>query len=354
MKYRLLFFCAVTIALAAGAGWYIYQTLYRNPSASPATARAAPQPTVQTVNGETVVVLSPDVQRASHIEVAPLVLTTAQPASAAWATVVDLQPLFDLHNRLAAARADLDTLTAQSDNSHAQYERSRVLFEDDRNISQKSLQDARAAMQGDQAKLQSATATVGGLEATMRQQFGDALASASMAPASDLFQRLLLGRMVVVRVTFPATYSGPAPAHITIDVPAGQPVPAQKLSASPLADPSVQGNPWFYAVDHLLPVGTRTSVNVPSPAPGAQALAIPEQAVIWYGGQTWTYVQTAPDRFTRRYVPAGNEHERGFVVTSGFHAADRVVTQGAQLLLSEELKPQGIATACKDPPECDD
>ncbi len=354
MKYRLLLLSAVTIALAAGACWYIYQTLYPNPSASPATAQTAPQPTVQTINGETVVVLSPDVQHASHIEAAPLALAAVQPGTAAWATVVDLQPLFDLRNRLAAARADLDTLTAQAGNSHAQYERSHVLFEDDRNVSQKSLQDARAVMQADQAKLKSASAAVGGLEATMRQQFGDALASASMAPASDLFQRLLSGRMAVLRVTLPAEFGDAAPARITVDAADGRPVPAQKLSASPVADPSVQGIPWLYAADRALPVGARTGVNVPSPVPAAPTLVIPERAVIWYGGQTWAYVQTAPDRFTRRYVPAGGESGQGFAVTAGFRAGDRVVTQGAQLLLSEELKPQGIATVCKDPPECDD
>jgi len=41
-------------------------------------------------------------------------------------------------------------------------------------------------------------------------------------------------------------------------------------------------------------------------------------------------------------------------VTSGFRAGDDVVIRGAQLLLSEELRPQGITTQCKDPPECDD
>ncbi|AGK46815.1 hypothetical protein BTI_1904 [Burkholderia thailandensis MSMB121] len=354
MKYRLLLFSAVTIALTAGAVWYIYQTLYPNPSASPAIAPTASQPAVQTVNGETVVVLGADAQRASHIEAAPLAFATEPSASTAWATVVDLQPLFDLRNRLSAARADLDTLTAQAGNSHAQYERSRVLFEDDRNVSQKSLQDARAVMQADQAKLKSAAAAVGGLEATLRQQFGEALANASMAGASDLFPRLLAGRMVVLRVTLPAEFGDTAPARILVDAANGQPISARRLSASPLADPSVQGTPWFYAADRALPVGTRTSVNVPSPGSAARSLVIPGKAVIWYGGQTWAYVQTAPDRFTRRYVAAGNESDQGFVVTSGFHAGDRVVTQGAQLLLSEELKPQGIATACKDPPECDD
>ncbi|SIT45701.1 Metal ion efflux membrane fusion protein family [Paraburkholderia piptadeniae] len=354
MKPRLLLFCAITLALAAGGCWYIYKTLYPGPSASAATATAAPQPGVQTINGETVVTVSPAVQKASHIEVAPLALATVQPDSTAWATVVDLQPLFDLSNRLAAARADLGTLTAQAGNSHTQYERSNVLFQDDRNVSQKTLQDARAVMQADQAKLKSATAAVSGLEATMRQQFGDVLASASMSPGSDLFQRLQSGRMVVLRVTLPVGFRGAAPARITADAPDGQVVAATKLSVSPLADPSVQGIPWFYAADRALPVGTRTSAHVPTPVPASQMLVIPDAAVVWYGGQQWAYVQTAQDHFTRRYVPASNEGDRGLLVTSGFHAGDRVVTQGAQLLLSEEQKPQGIATACKDPPECDD
>ncbi|AQH05123.1 metal transporter (plasmid) [Burkholderia sp. KK1] len=354
MKYRLLCFGAITIALAAGAGSYIYQTLYPKPAALPASAQASPQPGVHMVNGETVVTVSPDIQRASHIEVAPLTLATVQPDSTAWATVVDLQPLFDLRNRLAAARADLDTLTAQAGNSHTQYERSNVLYQDDRNVSQKSLQDARAVMLVDQAKLQSSEAAVSGVEATMRQQFGDALTRASTGPSSPLMQRLLSGRTAVLRVTLPAGFKGDAPARITVDAPDGELVAATKLSASPIADPSVQGSPWFYAADRALPVGTRTNAHVPTPAPSSQMLVVPEAAVVWYGGQPWAYVQTATGHFTRRFVPAGNEGEQGYLVNAGFHVGDRVVTEGAQLLLSEEQKPQGIATACKDPPECDD
>lgn len=354
MKSRFLFLSAGTLAMAAVVCWTLYQALYPDTSAAATAAQKAPQPTVQTVNGETVVTVSADAQRASHIEVTQLAARSVRPEHAAYASVVDLQPLFDLRTRLAAARADLDTFTAQSGNSHAQYDRSRVLFDDDRNVSQKSLQDARAVMQADDAKRRSAEATVSGLDATMRQQFGDALAESAMAPASDLFQRLLAGRAVVLRVTLPSGYAGPAPAHIAIDTPDGGMAQARKLSASPSSDPLVQGNPWFYATDRALPIGTRTSASVPSPGPATSAIVIPEQAVIWYGGQAWSYVRTAQDRFTRRYVATDNEGDQGFAVTSGFHAGDAVVTQGAQLLLSEELKPQGIATACKDPPECDD
>ena len=354
MKRTLVILSVVSVLVAAGASWFIYQTLVASPPRPGAPAQATAQPSVQTVNGETVVVIGADVQRASHIDVAPLTAVSIQPENTAYATVIDLQPLFDLRNRLAAARADYSTLRVQAGNSNAQYERSHVLFEDDRNVSQKSLQDARAAMQADQAKLQSADAAQGGLDATMRQQFGEVLTAAAMAPASDLFQRLLAGRAVVLRVTLPAAYNGTAPARITVDAPDGQPVAAQKLSGSPQGDPAVQGNPYFYATGRALPVGTRTAAHVPASNRSASALVIPETAVVWYGGQPWTYVRTAPDRFTRRYVPASSPGDHGFVVTSGFHAGDEVVIHGPQLLLSEELRPQGIATACKDPPECDD
>jgi multidrug efflux system membrane fusion protein len=347
----LLVASAVLVAAAAG---YVYRMMKEAPGASAAPAAAAQSQRVQIVNGETVVIVATDVQRASHIDVGSLATAVLQPESTAYSTVIDLQPLFDLRNRSAAARADRASAQAQANASRPQYERDRVLFEDDRNVSQKSLQDARAVMETDQAKLQAAEAAQNSLDATLRQQFGDALASAATAPTSDLFQQLFTGRAVVLRVTLPPNDGASAPAHITVDGPDGQPVSARKLSASPQGDPAVQGNPYFYAAERPLPVGTRTTAHVPMGDKSSPGLLIPESAVVWYGGQPWVYVRTAADRFTRRYVPSALAVDRGFVVTSGFRAGDDVVIRGEQLLLSEELRPQGITTQCKDPPECDD
>jgi hypothetical protein len=338
----------------AGAGGYIYRTMNEAPGASAAPASAPQSKRVQTVNGETVVIIATDVQRASHIDVGSLATSVLQPESTAYATVIDLQPLFDLRNRSAAARADRASAQAQAEASRPQYARDRALFEDDRNVSQKSLQEARAVMKTDQAKLQAAEAAQNGLDATLRQQFGDALASAATAPVSDLFRQLLAGRAVVLRVTLPANDGASAPVHITVDGLDGQPVSARRLSASPQGDPAVQGNPYLYAAGSALPVGTRTTARVPLGEKSTPGLLIPASAVVWYGGQPWVYVRTAADRFTRRYVPSVLAVDRGIIVTSGFRAGDSVVIRGAQLLLSEELRPQGTTTKCKDPPECDD
>jgi hypothetical protein len=352
LKRRTTLLLVASAVLVAAAGGYVYRTMNKSPGAPTAPAPAAQSQRVQTVNGETVVIVATDVQRASHLDVGSLATSVLQPESTDYATVIDLQPLFDLRNRLAAARADRESARAQAEAARAQYERDRVLFEDDRNVSQKSLQDARAVMQTNQAKLQAAESAQINLDATLRQQFGDALASAATAPVSDLFQQVLAGRAVVLRVTLPANAG--APAHITVDGLDGHLVSAHKLSASPQSDPAIQGNPYFYAADSALPVGTRTTAHVSLVDKSTPGLLIPESAVVWYGGQPWVYVRTAADHFTRRYVPSALAADHGFVVTSGFRAGDQVVVRGAQLLLSEELRPQGVTTKCKDPPQCDD
>ena len=84
-------------------------------------------------------------------------------------------------------------------------------------------------------------------------------------------------------------------------------------------------------------------------------LLIPSDAVVWYGGERWVYVRDTPGSFIRRPIPReAFQTDKGIIVASGFEAGQQIVVRGAQLLLSQELQPQNITTACKDPPECDD
>lgn len=360
MKIKITLFVIVALILT-GTGWYAYRTLRSAPGNTIATI-SEPQSQglqrVQIVNGETVVMVGLDAQRASNIVVQPVTAAMDQPELTAYATVIDLQPLFDLRNRYAAARADRDSVRVHADASRLQYERTRILFQDDHNASEKSLQDAQVIMQSDQAKLQAAETMQNGLDAILRQQYGNALALAAVAAHSALSDRLLGGHAAIARVTLPRDSLASAPKEITIDGSDGQPNRAHKLSPSPLVDPAVQGNPYLYLVDNTLPIGMHTLAHVPLReiyAAGVSGFRIPEAAIVWYGGQSWAYVKTDLNHFTRRNVPNGPSTQRELFVTNGFSAGDKVVIGGAQLLLSEELRPQGIAAQqCKDPPECDD
>lgn len=355
MNVRLLLASAAALAIAATAGWYASRTVGASmPAKRVASSSNAPANSSRTVGAEPVLVVPQAAQNASGMVVAPVGLTTVRLQYDAYSTVIDPQPLFDLSTKLAVARADVAALTMQASNSTAQYQRSQTLFNDDHNVSLKALQEAKALMQGDQAKLQAAKATLAGLDASARMQFGDVLAHAAAVPDSDVLTRLQSGRASILRVTLPAAIGNAVPDRLTLPAQNGAGLSAQKLSPSPLADPAVQGMSWFYLTERALPVGMHMTVAAPASKAGTPALTIPSDAIVWYGGQTWAYVRIGPDRFMRRPVQSVNETDAGVAVKAGFQAGDLVVTRGAQLLLSEEMKPQGVATACKDPPECDD
>ena len=106
MKPKLVLILLISLALAGGAGWYISRTLAAQGASMTAPSKqSAEHPTVQIVNGETVVIVRPAIQRASHIAVSPLAAVTERSYISAYATVIDLQPLYDLHDRRATAKA---------------------------------------------------------------------------------------------------------------------------------------------------------------------------------------------------------------------------------------------------------
>jgi hypothetical protein len=130
--------------------------------------------------------------------------------------------------------------------------------------------------------------------------------------------------------------------------------PAEYVSPAQQADPSIAGTSSIYRTPATPATanGARLIAYVSTPAIASPGVLIPADALVWFGGQPWAYVQTVPDGFARIPVPTGAPMNHGYFVQQGIEPDARVVVRGAQLLLSEELKPRAAGTACKDP-ECD-
>jgi multidrug efflux system membrane fusion protein len=296
--------------------------------------------------------ISEDAQKLSGIEVAPVTIMSYQPHHTAYATVIDLQPLFELSSRLASARANRDSAFVQAETSETKYNRIKLLYKNGNNLSLQTLQDAQAAAQTDRAMLQSSEIALGNTNASLRQQFGEVLTKAANTPTSGLFQDLRNNAASVISVALSGASSAPAPSTVEVISPSALSISAGLLSAAPHIDSTLQASAYFYVVKSALPVGSVMSAQVKEGS-DSNGLFIPESALLWYGGERWVYVAAAKDRFVRHLIANAFATEQGVVVTTGFSQGDIIVTKGAQLLLSEEQRPQGIATQCKDPPECD-
>jgi hypothetical protein len=65
--------------------------------------------------------------------------------------------------------------------------------------------------------------------------------------------------------------------------------------------------------------------------------------VVWWAGRAWVYRRLGQDSFSRHEIPTDMpaEKEAGFVAPANlFKADEKIVTTGAQLLLSEEFRSQ--------------
>ena len=70
-------------------------------------------------------------------------------------------------------------------------------------------------------------------------------------------------------------------------------------------------------------------------------MTVPSTALLYHLGRTLVYVRIGSGRFERREVRVlGREGER-WVLAAGVAAGEPVVYRQAQVLLSEEFKPQG-------------
>lgn len=334
-------------------GFFVYSKIYPEwASATPAPASVAQR--VSVVNGLTILALNTDTQVQSGIRTEMLPSSNHRAEVTAYGTVLDLQPLIDLRSRYIAASAAADAARATAVASRQEYERNRTLYQDNQNISLKTYQTAQAIYLADQARSAAAALDVQNIRGSARQQAGETLARWTLDSRSPEFERLLKRQEVLLRVTLPLGDSIDAPAKIQIVQNNNRRLSAYLVSPSPQTDPAIQGNAFIYRTAALIASGAHIAAYLTISSQAEQGTFIPASAIVWYGGQPWAYVQMNSDRFARHPVSQHSPMDGGFFVTEGIKAGERVVVSGAQLLLSEELRPQpGAANSgCKDP-ECD-
>lgn len=284
------------------------------------------------------VVFDAATQKRADVAVAALQRATRSGEVEALATILPPQDLIDLRNAYVAARTQAESRQAAAQASRREYERIRTLHGDEFNVSTKALEAAQAQWQSDTAAARGAAEAQDAVERTGRQKWGAALTAAVAGDAAS-FRRLADGRDVLLRIAAPAGAALPKPPA-TARVPAsnGGLRTATLVSPSPQTDPRIQGPTFFYSApsDGLLP-GTTVAAYLPIGAERSGAI-VPADAVVWWQGKAWYYVQGTPDHFMRRELTGAQAVDAGWFVPG--LSSLQVVVRGAQTLLSEELRGQ--------------
>jgi len=232
------------------------------------------------------------------------------------------------------AQADSEFLTAQAAaaQSAAAAARARSLSTgEDAAISREQLEVAESKAAADAAAL-----------ALSRRKTEAAFGLASpwhdSASRQAVMQRLASGAAVLVRVSFSAL-GGATPRQVEISRMGmdRKSWTAHTVWDAP-ADAAVPGRSFFALVEGSdLAQNERVTAAIPTGAPQAGA-KIPSQALVYSESEVWVYVQTAENTFLRTKVDISRPLDDGYFVGT-VKPGDKVVTDGAGLLMAREINP---------------
>ena len=106
-------------------------------------------------------------------------------------------------------------------------------------------------------------------------------------------------------------------------------------------DPLTQRPAFTYRLSHSWPglaVGLPVAANVPVGRAEGGSVSVPATAVVQWEGLLWAYVERAPGQFSRVRVSTTTPVPGGWAMRGGIAPGDRIVTVGAEQLLSEEFR----------------
>jgi multidrug efflux pump subunit AcrA (membrane-fusion protein) len=276
-------------------------------------------------SGEVTVALKSSTQQAMGLETAELKPVTVSPEVKGYGRVLHSTPL---------AKLALEVISAATAARAAQAELDRLrTLSAQNNASQRALQTAEVAAIQAQAQAQTARLELlgsWGKTVAERQDLADWVAS------------LAALKQVLVQIDVPPASATPAePVLARLEILSGRlsTIEAEFLGRVPNTDPQLQSPSFLYLVNNggsrLLPGMAVTGFLSVAGEPQAGVL-VPASAIVRSAGTAWVYVQVSPTEFERVSVELERLLEGGWFVAGRLKAGQRVVSVGAQEMLSAE------------------
>ena len=289
-------------------------------------------------NGQTIITLDPETQSRIGITVASLKAITARKQTTTPAVVLSAQELVTARNNYVAAQTALEKAEASLQVTKQESDRLKALYEDNQNASQKALQSAEGSLRSGQADVQAARQDLALQAAALRQSWGDVVGKWVVEDPPPL-DRVFDQREFLVKVTLPVGAVSAGPETVSLELPGSGYAQAKLVSAFPRVDPRIQGASFLYLAQNHFALAPGLNVTARLPVGGlVRGVLVPRRAVVRWQGNAWVYEELSPGHFVRREIATDTVLANGVLVSGSLSPGHRIVTTGAQALLSEESR----------------
>lgn len=261
----------------------------------------------------------------------------------AYGKTINIQPLLSLRNRYLLAITEGNSVKAKFSQNEQSIKRAEALYSHGV-TAKRQLQDQQAQWASSKAQVDSSRVQSQAIIDEAKLDWGDTLTHWALSSDIKPLNDFLSGRKALLQISLPAGKLLPNDIASIFISPTGnrqQATTAELLSPAPQSDMIAQGASYFFSTnDKRLKPGMRISAWVQETHDQQNGVIIPESALLWYLDQAFVFVKTDQDKFTRRLIKSYSTTGDGYFVSEGFKADEQIVTSGAQLLLSEELRHQ--------------
>ena len=297
-------------------------------------APKVPSRSVREAEGMAVIALDSETQERAGVVVTTVSPNNRQRESDVVAMVLPTLELVELRGKVVAAQAQLDKANAALSASRNEFDRVQALHADNNNVSAKVVETAQSVWRSDEASKRVAKTELEILGANTLQKWGPKLAS-SLLTGEGLYKSLAAQREVLLRVSWFGDAPSKPPPTLKI-IRSGQWSDARLVGGALMVDPRTQGVGFLYSATSAgLPAGV--SIGGRAPNQGSETgITLPASAVVWWQGKAWIYEQSDAGRFRRRGADGALQTADGWFIPA--LSEMQVVTNGAQILLSEELR----------------
>ena len=287
--------------------------------------------------------LDQKIQQRAGLQITLLKPFQYAPEFSAYGNALPLQPLLDLRNRHMAALAQYESALARLALAQQNIDRTQYL---QRNgiASQRALQEQQSQLRMEKAQTEALRLQIKAIYNEALLNWGQKLADLFLSADATRLTPYLSGQKTLLLITLSAGQTladGIKRIAVSPSGERGKAHPAEFISIAPQTDAITQGESYFFATDYpTIRTGMRIAAWLPQQQSHESGVLIPASALIWHLGQAFVYLKTGAERFSRRRIAHFVNTPEGYFIRDTLAPGEKLVTVGAQMLLSEEFRGQ--------------
>ena len=298
-------------------------------------------------DGLTYINLPAVVEKNSGIKLQKISISTHEQSIPSYGITVNLSPLLKNQNDFTNLKYQKTKLLAKLDEEAEQISKLIILNKDNKNIADSVVQEKNIEISDLKNDIAIINNNIKNLLFNIDHQWGKDFKELITDSKNHYLEKLLHNEYRLIKITIPINQTlDIIPKEIKVS-PSNQPKKTYKaifISKAQDTDQSIQGKSFYYYVtENDLEIGLKLKAFIVSDKiePDNAYLFIPKESVIWSSGKAWVFIKNNEGNFLRRPLPRLVEIDGGWIIKEGIIIEnDKIVVDGAQLLLSEEFKYQ--------------